>query len=97
MQQATTKRSILHAVADLYDPLGLISPVTLPGKLLLQKLWKARLSWDEPVPQQYLDQWKDMADDFSQIPSIQLPRFVDLPGDEATHQLVCFCDASKRA
>ena len=35
-----TKRDILHGIAKINDPLGLIMPVTFHGKLFLQKLWK---------------------------------------------------------
>ena len=44
-----TKRAVLSLVASVYDPLGLLIPFTLRGKLLIQKIWTENLSWDEPV------------------------------------------------
>ena len=35
-----TKRQILKSTAEAYDPLGLLTPVTLQAKLLLRNLWK---------------------------------------------------------
>ena len=32
-----TKRNILRNVASIYDPLGLISPVVLEGRIILQE------------------------------------------------------------
>ena len=36
LQSATTKRAILHCIAAVYDPLGLLSSVTISAKILLQ-------------------------------------------------------------
>ncbi|XP_065899951.1 uncharacterized protein [Dysidea avara] len=33
----TTKRDVIHSVARIFDPLGFLSPITIHGKLLLQK------------------------------------------------------------
>ena len=33
------------------SPWGLISPFTLPGKIILQSLWKQTKNWDDPLDQ----------------------------------------------
>ena len=38
-----TKRIILHNIANFFDPLGFLSPLTMKGKLIFQQLWRARL------------------------------------------------------
>ena len=35
-----TKSQILTSTADVFDSVGLFTPVTLPAKLLLQELWE---------------------------------------------------------
>ena len=45
-----TKREILQQTSRVYDPLGLLSPVTLPAKLLMQSLWQQKYNWDIPLP-----------------------------------------------
>ena len=48
-----TKRDILKLSSKIYDPLGLLSPVTVRAKLLLQELWKAQIPWDEPLSEDF--------------------------------------------
>ncbi|KAI1715519.1 phlebovirus glycoprotein g2 domain-containing protein [Ditylenchus destructor] len=38
-QKRPTKRSVLQDLAGTFDPLGLVTPATLPAKLFFQKLW----------------------------------------------------------
>ena len=55
--QVQTKRQLLATIAQIYDPLGLISPATLILKLLLQTLWKISLTWDEKIFSELLETW----------------------------------------
>ncbi|XP_058827609.1 uncharacterized protein LOC131687534 [Topomyia yanbarensis] len=42
-KHAPTKRSILSAISQLFDPLGLISPIVIKGKMLMQRFRYALL------------------------------------------------------
>lgn len=44
-----TKRGILGKVARIYDPLGLIAPITLQGKLLYRNACEEKSAWDAPL------------------------------------------------
>ena len=44
-----TKRSLLKINATLSDPLGLISPTTLQGKLLFKLLCIDKSDWDDEL------------------------------------------------
>ena len=48
----STKRGILGKVARVYDPLGLVAPLTLTGKLLYRDVCNAKLAWDSQLPQE---------------------------------------------
>jgi hypothetical protein len=49
-----TKRNILGIICQIFDPLGLISPVIVSAKVLLQTLWTRNLDWDQAsIRQQY--------------------------------------------
>ena len=97
-QAATTKRAILHCVAAVYDPLGLLSPVTIPAKILLQDLWQTEVGRDNDLPQPYLECWTKLLKDLLEIAQLCLPRYIGPPtDDECTHTLLGFCDASGKA
>ena len=42
-----TKRSCLAFACKVFDPLGILSPITTRNKVFLQSLWKFLLKWDE--------------------------------------------------
>jgi len=48
--QPISKRDVLQLSSRTYDPLGLLSPVTVKAQLLIQDLWQQKLEWDEPLP-----------------------------------------------
>ena len=57
-----TKRGILSTVSSIYDPLGLVSPLILIGKGILQELCREGVSWDEEIPQHVRPQWQRWRD-----------------------------------
>ena len=57
-----TKRGILAKVAGVYDPLGLVSPTTLIGKLQYRDACDAKLAWDAKLPDEMarrLKKWEE--------------------------------------
>jgi len=49
---AITKREILSGILRLFDPLGLLSPITIKAKLLMQQTWTLNISWDNALPEE---------------------------------------------
>ena len=41
-----TKRGVLAKIAKIYDPLGLVSPITLTGKILYRDACDLQVAWD---------------------------------------------------
>ena len=54
----TSKRGVLQTLASIYDPIGIVSPVTLRGKVLFRELCDAKLSWDQELPDDLAKRWK---------------------------------------
>jgi hypothetical protein len=44
-----TKRGTLQKLARIYDPLGLVSPQTLQGKLIYREMCQKKVGWDVPI------------------------------------------------
>lgn len=47
-----TRRGILSVINSLYDPLGVVAPVTIRGKMILRKIVTDSYDWDSPLPKQ---------------------------------------------
>jgi len=43
------KREVLRESCKVFDPLGLLSPVTIRAKTFMQSLWQRNVEWDEPL------------------------------------------------
>ncbi len=91
-----TKREVLQLVANVFDPMGLIIPVTVTGKMFLQILWKDSLDWDTPLPENHANKWTNILANLQQLPSITLPRWIGYNSSDK-YQMHVFVDASPSA
>ena len=90
-----TKRQLLAKVSKLFDPLGIITPVTIKGRLLVQEAWKLQVDWDDPLPEFYVEEWKELEAEFQQLSNLEIPRIT--ASDTTPSTLHIFCDASAKA
>lgn len=96
-QKLITKRSILSAIAQLYDPLGLVSPAVITAKLIMQKLWNLKVTWDESVPVELHTKWTQFINELPNLNELAIPRMVLSHQNPRGVELHGFCDASERA
>lgn len=89
-----TKRIIASDIANLYDPLGLISPVLIQAKLLLQQLWLHKVGWDEPLSPELKQQWTSFQ---RQLNNLSIPRWLGLSTIPDLTEIHGFSDASQLA
>ncbi|XP_065082353.1 uncharacterized protein LOC135704779 [Ochlerotatus camptorhynchus] len=94
-QGPPTKRSILSGISQLFDPLGIVSPVVIRGKMLMQLLWLQSSGWDDEVPESVAKKWDKYAEQLPKLSEFRVPRYALLPN--ATIQLHTFSDASEAA
>ena len=96
----TTKREVLKWSSSIFDPLGLILPVTVSAKLFLQQLWQENLEWDTILDPSLCAQWVTIATSITQATGLSFPRKYNIafpvPQDVST-SLHVFADASLKA
>ena len=93
--ETVTKRLILSEVAKVFDPLGLLGPLVLALKTIIQDCWKAKIGWDESFPQAIHTVWQTFVTQLPVIKELAIPRHLVMPDYESL-QIHGFCDASKR-
>lgn len=91
-----TKRTILSLTTQLFDPKGLLSPIIMTAKLIVQELWQLNLKWDETVPLDTHTKWQTFKDNLCHINHIRIPRYVLIP-NHIYIEMHGFADASERA
>lgn len=90
-----SKRAILSEIARIYDPLGLLTPVTTDLKKLMKYLWIADVGWDQPIPEEAANLLKRYHQELPSLGSLQIPRQVTQAN--ATYELHGFSDSSEAA
>ena len=91
-----TRRGVLSTVMSVYDPLGLLAPIILPGKQILQELCGSSAEWDDPLTDALRARWEKWRSNLLAVDSLAIDRSykpVDF-GEVKTTQLHHFCDAS---
>ena len=53
-----TRRGVLSKLAKIYYPLGLVSPLTLEGKLMYREACDAKTPWDVKLDDKLSQRWK---------------------------------------
>ena len=90
-------KSRFSKIAQLYDPLGFISPVIIEGKILLQQLWPEKLDWDDQLSPQFTRKWTNFCDELSELEQIRIPRWLQLPPQSTRIEIHGFSDTSQLA
>ncbi|XP_063446656.1 uncharacterized protein LOC134726186 [Mytilus trossulus] len=75
-EKPLTRRGITSTVSSIFDPLGLIAPIILKGKIILQELSKQsiKLGWDDPIPKEKEEEWIKWKSTLPEIENISIPR-----------------------
>ncbi|GBP06482.1 hypothetical protein EVAR_4609_1 [Eumeta japonica] len=90
-----TKRQFLSLIMSIFDPLGLLCPVTIKGKILMQRIWRSGIGWDDVLLERDYAKWVDYLDEVRKLSQLRIPRCYALRSSKI--ELHVFGDASEHA
>eukprot|EP00794_Sanderia_malayensis_P011549 gene11549-biopygen9219 len=82
--------------SKLYDPLSMLSPVTLIAHLYIAALWDEKFGWDQPLPPSQVAKWQKIQNDLQAASEVHFPRWISFAKAQPV-ALHVFTDASKSA
>ena len=100
--KALTRRGLLAVIGSLYDPLGMIAPVVIAGRMILHQLTQGNASeipWDEPIPTTIQQKWITWKHSLTSLQDLAIPRCYHPPnfGLVTRIEVHAFSDASQDA
>ena len=95
-EQPTTRRGILSMASSIFDPIGFLSPVFLIPKLILQRLTREKVGWDESISAEAEESWSKWFTKLGRLNEINIDRCVTRGLREIrSTELHFFSDASQ--
>ncbi len=91
-----TKRNVLSQLASVHDPLGLISPMAILGKVLMQDIWEQKLDWDDPLPKELLERYTSWKKEIPLLQQVGMPRWLGYEKKDKIY-LASFGDSSLKS
>ncbi|XP_054746156.1 uncharacterized protein LOC129250562 [Anastrepha obliqua] len=92
-----TKRMFLLDASMLFDPLGLLAPVTINSKIWFQDIWRTKVGWDDIIPESIATKWLEHRIELKQLAHLKVSRWFGTEVAGSFTQLHVFADASERA
>ena len=93
-EEVVTRKDMLKIIASMYDPLGLVSPCIVTGRMLFQEVTRLKLGWEEVVPDHIAEKWRRWIEDLDELNEVSFPRCMKKEG--VRYEVHNFSDASER-
>ncbi|XP_076235104.1 uncharacterized protein LOC143179676 [Calliopsis andreniformis] len=95
--QRPTKHEMLRTIMSVFDPIGILAPLTICTRMLLQKIWRSGIAWDQSLTDDQYEYWRRWTADLKAIDRCKIPRCYIKQPLHSDPDLHVFCDASERA
>jgi hypothetical protein len=83
-----TRRMVVSAIYSIYDPIGLIAPITIKYKLLLQKLSHIKDGWDDELEPGLASEARAVLKEMVLAQDVTFPRSIKPAGTIGSSELV---------
>ena len=89
----------MKITSSFFDPLGVLSPVLVQMKVLLQMLCQEKFDWDAPLPEPARREWMRWLQDLQEVQRVLVPRcvYAGLEEEIVSCTIHGFGDASEKA
>ncbi|GFT52327.1 integrase catalytic domain-containing protein [Trichonephila clavipes] len=91
-----TIRAVLTFIWKLYGPLGLLQPIIIKGKMMIQKIWQLKIDWVQSLFPQEIETFQRYVAELCQLKDLKIPWCIFMNNFVAV-QIIGFADASAQA
>ena len=90
---------MISTASNMYDPLSMISPITVQFKILFQESCNDKKDWDEPLEGSCKSIWQRLVKQLQRVKPLTIPRcyYARTEGEVIASELHGFSDASAKA
>lgn len=83
-------------LAKIFDPIGILTHITVTAKLFIQQLWMINISSDEELNDDLKQEWNNLVNNLCAVEEIKIFRWVNTTSLKKI-QLLGFTDESQKA
>ena len=89
-----TRRIVMSQVMSIFDPMGLITPITINARFLLRETWSLKLGWDDDLGAKLKHDWFNFFISLYDVSQLTFKRCLRPDGAMGDPMLIIFSDGS---
>jgi transposase InsO family protein len=93
VEEVRTPAEVLSHLASVYDPIGIVGPFTLKGKLIMQAIWSVKPEWKAKLTGEQSKTFLEWTEGIQHVAELWIPRWFGLD-KKVPSTLHVFADAS---
>lgn len=70
-----TKKQLLKLAMSIFDPLGLVAPISILARILLRNVCRYKVDMDDPLPEDLIAEWQRTVTCIHRLQKVTVPRW----------------------